>query len=142
MPAFDPAYVLATDGASRGNPGAAGLAYAVLDEEDEVCFEGAEPIGRATNNEAEYRALIAGLEELSLATSAPVLHLSDSELVVKQLSGVYSINAENLAPLAEQVFELVDRFERVEHRHVPRTDERIVHVDALVNEALDAAGTA
>lgn len=139
MPAPDAEYVLATDGASRGNPGPAGLAYAVMDPDGEVLFEDARPIGRATNNEAEYQALIAGLEELALATTAPVLHVSDSELLVKQLAGEYRVRAKNLAPLVDDARRVADRFERVVHRHVPRTDGRIVHVDALVNDALDAA---
>lgn len=139
MPAPDPDYVLATDGASRGNPGPAGLAYAVMDPDGEVLFEDARPIGRATNNEAEYQALIAGLEELALATTAPVLHVSDSQLLVKQMAGEYRVRAKNLAPLVDDARRVAGRFDRVVHRHVPRTDERIVHVDALVNDALDAA---
>lgn len=138
MPASDHAYVLATDGASRGNPGQAGLAYAVMDPEGEVLFEDAQPIGTATNNEAEYQALIAGLEELALVSDGSVLHLSDSQLVVKQLTGEYRVKADNLAPLAGKARRLAGSFSRVDHRHVPRSDERIVHVDALVNEALDA----
>jgi ribonuclease HI len=136
----DARYTLATDGASRGNPGPAAIGYAVLDEDGEVRFEEGRTVGEATNNEAEYRALVAALEELALATSEPVLHVSDSELLVKQLNGEYRVRARNLAPLVEQVRELAGRFDRVEHRHVPRSDDRVDRVDALANEALDEDG--
>lgn len=131
--------MLATDGASRGNPGPAAIAYAVLGAEGDVQFADAETIGEATNNEAEYRALIAGLEELARVARGRIEHVSDSELLVKQLTGAYRIRAENLAALAEDVRELASRFEAVEHTHVPRSDARIEHVDGLANEALDEA---
>lgn len=131
-------HVLATDGASRGNPGPAAIGYAVLDPDGRVLFEDAATIGRATNNEAEYRALIAGLEELALVHDGPVLHLSDSQLVVRQLTGAYSIRADHLADLADRAGTLSDGFARVDHEHVPREDDRIERVDALANDALDA----
>lgn len=137
VPAAPHRYVLVTDGAARGNPGPAGLAWAVLDTDGEILFEGAKPIGRATNNEAEYRAVIAGLEELARVTDEPLLHVSDSELVVKQLSGEYRIRASNLAPLAERVRDLAARFSQVHHEQVPRTDDRIQYVDSAVNKVLD-----
>lgn len=134
-------YVLATDGASRGNPGPASIGYTVLDPKGELLFEDAATIGRATNNEAEYRALIAGLEELALVAEGPVLHVSDSELVVKQLTGAYRIRAPHLAELEAQVRKLKDRLPALAHRHVPREDERIERADALANQALDAGAS-
>lgn len=134
---IDTPHVLATDGASRGNPGPAAIAYAVLDPEGQVRFEGGGTIGEATNNEAEYRALIAGLEELSLAYDGPVLHVSDSQLVVRQLTGAYRIRADHLEGLASRVHGLAEAFEAIEHQHVPREDDRIQRVDDLANEALD-----
>lgn len=131
--------MLVTDGASRGNPGPASVAFAIY-RDGEPIEEHAEPIGRATNNEAEYRALIAGLEAAARHTGGVVEHVSDSELLVKQLEGLYDINAANLSPLVELVEEAARRFRGLEHTHVNRDDERIEHVDALANEALDEAG--
>lgn len=130
-------HVLATDGASRGNPGPAAVAFSVMSPDGSVRFEDAARIGQATNNEAEYRALLAGLEELARVSDGRVLHVSDSQLLVRQLSGEYRIRAEHLIPLAERVRALADGFERIEHRHVPREDGRIQHVDGLANGALD-----
>lgn len=131
--------MLVTDGASRGNPGPASVAYALYRDGEEPIEEHAETIGRATNNEAEYRALIAGLEAAARHTGGVVEHVSDSELLVKQLEGLYDINAANLSPLVDLVEEATRRFRGLEHTHVNRDDERIEHVDRLANEALDEA---
>lgn len=129
---------LATDGASRGNPGPAGVAYALHRDGEGIVEDHAETIGEATNNEAEYRALIAGLEAAARHTGGDIVHVSDSELVVKQLEGLYEVRAANLKPLVRRVEEASTRFRSIEHRHVDRSDERIEHVDQLANEALDA----
>ncbi|PSG96677.1 ribonuclease H [Thermoplasmatales archaeon SW_10_69_26] len=134
-----PDVTLATDGASRGNPGPASVAYAIYRNGEGIVEEHAETIGKATNNEAEYRALIAGLEAAALHTGGIVHHVSDSELLVKQLEGLYSINAANLEPLVQLVEEAARRFQGLQHTHVGREDERIEHVDGLANEALDEA---
>ncbi len=128
---------LATDGASRGNPGPAAIAYALFDEHDERLNQDAATIGAATNNEAEYEALLAGLEAAAKVTAGPLVHLSDSQLVVRQLNGEYKIRADRLARKARKARRLADRFERVEHRHVPRRHPRIDAVDELANQALD-----
>ncbi len=130
---------LVTDGASRGNPGPASVAYAIYREGEGVVEEHAETIGQATNNEAEYRALIAGLEAAARHTGGIVKHVSDSELIVKQLEGLYDVNAANLEPLVRLVEEASRRFRGLQHTHVERDDERIQHVDELANEALDEA---
>lgn len=139
--AFDLAtpITLATDGASRGNPGPASVAYAIHHDGEGIVEDHAETIGRATNNEAEYRALIAGLEAAARHTGGVVHHVSDSELLVKQLQGFYDVEAANLAPLVDLVEEAARRFRGLEHEHVGREDERIQHVDGLANEALDEA---
>lgn len=127
---------LVTDGASRGNPGPAAAAYRLLDDGEPI-DESAETIGRATSNEAEYRALIAGLLAARDAGAATVRHVSDSQLLVRQMKGRYRVKAANLAKLHERVRDLVAAFEAVSHEHVRRSDPRVEAVDALANEALD-----
>jgi ribonuclease HI len=115
------------------------VAYSLHRDGEGIVEEHAEPIGKATSNEAEYRALIAGLEAAARHTGGDLLHVSDSELVVKQLEGLYDVNAANLQPLVRRVEEAARRFRSIEHRHVNRDDGRIEHVDELVNQALDEA---
>ncbi|HVL86460.1 MAG TPA: ribonuclease HI family protein [Candidatus Thermoplasmatota archaeon] len=129
-----------TDGASRGNPGAAGIGFLLVNAESGgVLAEEARSIGVATNNEAEYRALVAALEAALAYAPREVAHYSDSELLVRQLNGQYRLRAENLRPLLARVEEARTRFERVSHAHVPRTHPMIARVDAAVNRALDRA---
>lgn len=122
------------DGASRGNPGPAGVGYRVLPDGQGV--EGHEYIGEATNNEAEYTALIYGLRSALEKGYTDVRAEGDSELVVRQVRGEYDVGAENLRPLYEQVLDLVEQFDRFEIRHVKRSDNQ--GADDLANEALDA----
>ncbi len=129
--------VIATDGASRGNPGRASIGYAITRQNGTVLAEHGEVIGRATNNEAEYRAAIAALERASELTNGPVEHLSDSQLMVRQLNGRYRVKQPHLRKLFDQVLELDKAFEHVTHRHVPREHKLIARVDGLANEALD-----
>lgn len=121
------------DGASRGNPGPAGIGYRVLPDGDGV--EGHDYIGEATNNEAEYEALIQGLESTLEKGYTDVIAEGDSQLVVRQVRGQYNVGAENLVPLYEQARELVEQFDRFEIRHVKRAKNE--GADDLANEALD-----
>jgi ribonuclease HI len=125
-----------TDGASRGNPGAAAYAY-VIERDGEPLFEEAGCLGRMTNNQAEYIALIKALEHaLELGADNRLLVHSDSELLVKQMNGQYRVKNEDLRDLYEQARALVRRFEGpVTIRHVRR--EQNSRADALCNEALD-----
>jgi len=130
-------YRLYADGGARGNPGPAGIGVRLLSPEDEVVEELADFIGTATNNVAEYEALLAGLE---LALDRGVQRLDvflDSELVVRQLNGDYRVRDAGLKPLWERARELLDRFHEVEVHHVPRAQNRAA--DALVNRAIDEA---
>jgi ribonuclease HI len=107
----------------------------------EVIAEGAIPLGRATNNYAEYSALIAGLTEALARGIAEVEVLSDSELMCRQLNGEYRVRNAGLLPLYQQVCEMADRFRQVRFTHVRRhLNER---ADALANQgaALSARGT-
>lgn len=121
------------DGASRGNPGPAAAAYVV--EDDGVVKKDSERIGRATNNEAEYRALVAGLEAAASLGFDSVEAVGDSELVVRQVGGEWSVNAANLQPLHRRAREIADGFSSFGIRHVPR--EANSEADALANRALD-----
>lgn len=131
-----PHAVLWTDGGSRGNPGPAGIGFVLETVDGEPIRSAGRFIGEATNNIAEYRALIWGLEQaIDAGVELDRVHL-DSELLVKQLSGEYKVKHENMKPLYAQAVRLLGRLGRVEVVHVPRAENRAA--DALVNEALDA----
>ncbi|MED5812907.1 bifunctional RNase H/acid phosphatase [Mycolicibacterium sp. 050232] len=126
------------DGGSRGNPGPAGYGAVVLDaDHDAVLAERKEAIGRATNNVAEYRGLIAGLAAATELGAAEVAVSMDSKLVVEQMSGRWKVKHPDLIPLHRQAAELADGFDRVSYSWIPR--ERNSHADRLANEAMDAA---
>lgn len=124
---------LAFDGASRGNPGRAAYGY-VLTTDDET-IEGYEPIGTATNNEAEYQGLKAGLEEAAAHGVENIKIEGDSELIVKQLKGAYDVNAANLKPLHDAVRKVLAEFDSWTIDHVRR--ENNTRADELANAALD-----
>ena len=128
---------LSTDGGARGNPGPAAYGYVLEAEDGTVLAAHGETIGVATNNVAEYRALIAGLEK---AVEVGVKHLevvSDSELLVKQMKGEYRVKNEALRELASQASRLARQIGRVRWTSVRREHNELA--DRLVNEALDAA---
>ncbi|TDC84449.1 bifunctional RNase H/acid phosphatase [Micromonospora sp. KC606] len=132
------AVVVEADGGSRGNPGPAGYGAVVRDRDSgEVLVERSEAIGTATNNVAEYRGLIAGLEAAAELGAVEVEARMDSKLVVEQMCGRWQIKHPGLRPLAAQAAALVDRFDRVRFSWIPR--ERNRHADALANAAMDAA---
>lgn len=134
------AVVIEADGGSRGNPGPAGYGAVVRDPETgEVLAERSEAIGTATNNVAEYRGLIAGLEAAAELGAAEVEARMDSKLVVEQMCGRWQIKHPGLRPLAAQAAGLVSRFAAVRFTWVPR--ERNRHADALANAAMDAAAS-
>lgn len=125
-----------TDGASRGNPGPS--AYAViLVRDDTVIDEKSGYLGEGTNNSAEYQALIHGLTLAALYTQEVVICFSDSELVIRQLTGRYTIRKPHLQVFAEQIRVLCGRFSRVEFQSVPRAHPCIQRADRLCNRMLD-----
>lgn len=127
-------WVIYADGASRGNPGPAATGAVIYDGSGEEVHTVSRRIGRATNNEAEYRAAIAALEA-ALALGAHRVDLRmDSELVVRQMSGRYRVRNPRLARLHARMLALRQRFEEVVVRHVPRTENKVA--DSLANEAL------
>ncbi len=129
-----------TDGGARGNPGPAASAYAIFGPAGELLDKGARTIGRRTNNEAEYEALIWAVQRAKAITCGDVRFHSDSELMVRQVNGVYRVKKEHLKPLVEKVRAEAAAFKSFRLVSVPREDERIQLVDALVNSALDGQG--
>ncbi len=131
-------FFLFTDGASRGNPGPAAAGVVIKDERGKVLAEVSRFLGRATNNEAEYRALLLGLTKAGeLAGGGELMVLMDSELVVSQLKGIYKIKAAHLRPFFVEAKAKERAFSKVIYRVIPR--EKNDRADALANEALDKA---
>ena len=125
-----------TDGGSRGNPGPGAIGVVLQDGVGQTVAEVSRAIGSVTNNVAEYRALTQGLE-LALEHEVSRLRVwMDSELIVKQLRGEYRVKNEQLKELYQEARGLMGRFDRIEVKHVPRSEN--ARADALVNEALDA----
>ena len=129
--------ILYADGAARGNPGPAGAGAVLLDEDGTVVAELTLALGRATNNVAEYSALILGLEEAKRLGANAIDVRMDSKLVVEQLSGRWRTKHPGLIPLALRAGQLLAPFPEREIRHVPR--EQNLVADALSNRAIDAA---
>ncbi|MNX07172.1 14.7 kDa ribonuclease H-like protein [compost metagenome] len=127
-------YLLHTDGASKGNPGPAGLGVVLSTEDGEVIREIAEPLGIKTNNAAEYHAVIRGLVEAQRMGIRKLTLRSDSELVIRQLQGAYAVRHEILVPLYHQVRDLLGNFKDVRLEHIER--EQNVRADALANDGV------
>jgi ribonuclease HI len=123
------------DGGARGNPGPAALGVVISDPQGNVLEELSEPIGVATNNVAEYRAVLRGVETARALGADELEIIGDSELVARQLSGAYRVKNAGLLPLYEEVLRALEGL-KWEIRTVPR--EQNSRADALVNAALDA----
>jgi ribonuclease HI len=128
--------VLHVDGGARGNPGPAAIGVVVSSPDGEVLDEVAETIGVATNNVAEYRALLRGLERAGALGATEVEIVGDSELVAKQLTGAYKVKHPAMKPLHAEAIAALGRFGAWRMRSVPRAQN--ARADALVNRALDA----
>jgi ribonuclease HI len=126
---------LFTDGAARGNPGPAGLGLVLEDGEGLRLWGGHRYIGKATNNQAEYLALIEGLRQASRWTPERLEVYMDSQLVVEQLAGRYRVKNGDLRPLHGQALALLGGFPEAVVSHVPREKNR--GADALANLAID-----
>jgi ribonuclease H / adenosylcobalamin/alpha-ribazole phosphatase len=127
---------LSTDGGARGNPGPAAFGYVLEKQDGTVLAAHGETIGVATNNVAEYRALVEGLRRAAELQVDEVEVVSDSELLVRQMSGDYKVKNEALRRLYEEASELADGFGKVTYTAVRREHNELA--DRLVNEALDA----
>jgi len=125
--------VIRTDGASKGNPGAAGIGVVVCDADGNVVKEIGEYIGSTTNNVAEYTALIRGLQEAIGLGADAVQVFTDSELLARQVAGAYKIKAPHLRDLHNTVRGLMSKFRQVSVSHVYR--EENAHADKLASDA-------
>ena len=126
-----------SDGGSRGNPGPAASAFLILSENCDLLVRNARYLGLRTNNQAEYEALISALEAASKIGAKEVICHLDSELVAKQLAGIYTVKNSELKKLWRKVQEIARSFKKISYINVPRTHLNIQAVDALVNETLD-----
>jgi ribonuclease HI len=129
--------VLHVDGGARGNPGPAAIGVVISRPDGSVVDELAERIGLATNNVAEYRAVLRALERAEELGGTEIELIGDSELVARQLSGIYKVKHPAMKPLYEQARAALARFEQWRIQTVPRAEN--ARADALVNAALDGA---
>ena len=135
-------YILYTDGGARGNPGPAATGIVIYDNAGNEIGTFSSFLGKATNNQAEYQAIILGLgqiqkiiNDVSLVAETKVDARLDSELIVKQLSGEYKVKNKDLKPLFVKLKTLVDQFQQVNFKHIPREANK--RADKLVNLELD-----
>jgi ribonuclease HI len=127
---------LSTDGGARGNPGPAAFGYVLETDDGHVLAAHGEAIGRATNNVAEYRGLVAGMAKAAELGVRELEVVSDSELLVKQMRGEYRVKNEALKELWDDASDLERKFAKVRYTAVRRAHNELA--DRLVNEALDA----
>lgn len=130
--------ILYADGGSRGNPGPAGIGVVLLDEKKKKLKEVYKYIGETTNNNAEYNALICGLEEAKAIGADEVMVNLDSELVVKQLNGEYRVKNAEIKPLFEEAIAGLKKFKAFKICHIDRSENK--DADKLVNKAINLAG--
>ena len=128
--------VLYVDGGARGNPGPSGVGIVIEDAEGNELARANDYIGIATNNAAEYRALLLGLEKARALGAREVAIVNDSQLVARQLSGEYRVKSADLRPLHQQAMKALRGFDRWSIRSVPRAENELA--DTLVNDAIDA----
>lgn len=127
--------VIYTDGGARGNPGPAGSGVVVYDSQMKVIREGSRFFKEATNNQAEYEAIILGLEKAKELKANEVDFYSDSQLIVEQLNRRYKIKNSDLGILFIKIWNLSQSFKKVNFYHIPR--EKNKKADRLVNEVID-----
>jgi ribonuclease HI len=129
--------VVNVDGGARGNPGPAAIAAVVATPDGDVLEQRGERIGRATNNVAEYQALLLGIERARELGADEVELIGDSELIVRQVKGEYKVKDAGLKPLHQKAQQALRDFDSWSIRHVRREDNEAA--DLLVNQTLDAA---
>ena len=138
-------FIIYTDGGSRGNPGPSATGVVFCNSQEEILKRYSQCLGKATNNQAEYQAVIFSLKKFkavfgkAVAQSAEIEIRSDSELLVKQLTGKYKIMDEKIQPLFLEIWNLKIDFQKIGFTHIPR--ERNKEADKLVNQALDNEGS-
>jgi ribonuclease HI len=127
--------IIHVDGGARGNPGPAGAGVVIRDDQGRLIYEAGHFLGRQTNNAAEYHALIRGLEQAARLAAPIIAIYSDSELLVRQITGEYQVKSPKLAPLHRQVQVLLIKAGRWTIRHVSR--DQNLRADELANLAMD-----
>lgn len=127
-------YTVYSDGAARGNPGPAGAGFAVYDSHKKLIYSKVIPLGHTTNNVAEYIAFLEAAKYVLSLKPEKVEFLLDSELVVKQVAGVYKVKAPHLRPIYEELCSVLKQMNFV-CRHVPRAENKIA--DSLANQGAD-----
>lgn len=128
-----------SDGGARGNPGPAGIGVAIYNDKKELIFEISEYIGETTNNQAEYKACLAGIKKAKEFGAEIVDFYLDSELVVKQLNGEYKVKNKDLAPLFVKIYNETLNFKKVTFNHIRREFNK--EADKLANRAMDKGKT-
>jgi ribonuclease HI len=136
--AREPEAVLWTDGAARGNPGPAGIGAILKSASGEVLYTGSEFLGHTTNNVAEYKAVLLGLNGALSHGVERIEVRADSELLIKQLKGEYRVKSPGLRPLFDEARRLISRFKSVKLTHIRR--ELNGEADRLANQGIDQAG--
>ncbi|MFP4633374.1 MAG: ribonuclease HI family protein [Candidatus Aenigmatarchaeota archaeon] len=126
-----------TDGASRGNPGPASYAFLILENGEEIERKSGY-IGKTTNNRAEYTAVVEALKKANELGKKEVKLYSDSNLLVRQLSGDWKVKSDEIRKLYDKTKKLMKNFEGVEFVQVPRENKRTKIVDGMCNEVLDS----
>ncbi len=129
--------IIHTDGGARGNPGPAGLGVVINDEKNNIVATISDYIGVATNNQAEYAAVLAALNKAVELQAEEIIFYLDSELVVKQLRGEYKVKDVELGKIFIKIYNLSQKFKKITYHHVYREDNK--QADALVNQAIDHA---
>jgi ribonuclease HI len=137
LPTSEKAWLLMVDGAARGNPGEAGCGAVIFDENGTTVKELSRYLGRATNNVAEYEALLMGLKAVLELGKKQICVQSDSELLVRQLNGEYRVKDEKLRVLFQKAVQLLSQFDDYRIVHVPRESNR--RADHLANRGIHEA---
>ncbi len=128
---------LYSDGASRGNPGKAAYGFVIVNTQEAVLHEDAKTLGHTTNNVAEYTALLKGMEHAIILGASDLVCYSDSQLMVRQMSGEYKVKQPHLKEFVEQIRALEKRFDKVHYIWVERNTGYVARADMLCNMALD-----
>ncbi|MEE8360496.1 MAG: ribonuclease HI family protein [Candidatus Omnitrophota bacterium] len=123
------------DGAARGNPGPAGIGVVILDENRQKVKDYFKYLGKATNNIAEYNALVYALQEAHMLGVKDVVLYMDSELVAKQIKGEFRVKNSNIKPLFEQAIHLINGLDKIEIKHIDRSLNK--DADKLANKAIN-----
>ena len=126
------------DGASRGNPGPAAIGVVIKDGQGTTLLKVSAAIGRKTNNQAEYNALITALREARHLGASGLMINTDSQLMAEQVAGNYRVRNDNIRPLYDQAMQLLQTFQRFSIKHIPRSLN--AEADRLANQALDQLG--